>query len=166
MSGDKIITWNGTQKIVKEAKQSSAGAGDAGKVVALDSLGKISQSMLAGSGIEEIVCSEDISAGNCLNIWDDAGTRKVRLADASNSRPCHGFARTSATSGSDVTVDKDGSLSITGVGLGEILFLSTTAGAITSTAPSLSTEIIQPVGIGADADVLDIEIDPNPMVIE
>lgn len=53
---------------------------------------------------------EDLAAGDMVNIFDDAGTAKVRKADVSavNQRIAHGFVKTTVTSGANVTVYFEG----------------------------------------------------------
>lgn len=52
-----------------------------------------------------IAASESLSAGDFVNIWSDAGTPKVRKADASTSgKEAVGFVLSAVTSGSQATV--------------------------------------------------------------
>lgn len=74
----------------------SAGSENAGDIVALGSDGKLDQSVLpAGVGANTVtaVASENISAGRFVNLFIDAGTFKMRLADNSNGRPAWGYVR-------------------------------------------------------------------------
>ena len=57
-----------------------------------------------------ILVSGDIEAGELLNIWNDSGVAKVRLADQSSSRPAHGWADGFASVGDAVAVRLFGSV--------------------------------------------------------
>jgi hypothetical protein len=147
-----------------EAKTSSAGAGDAGKIVALDTSGLIAESMLpvgVGADVIDVVCSENLSAGDFVNLWSDAGTGKVRKADASNGRRAIGFVLSAYTSGQTATVYFDGTnTALSAMTPGSVYYLSGgTAGAATTTAPSTSGYIVQEVGIARSATELTFQ--PN-----
>lgn len=78
----------------------SAGAGDAGKIPALGSDGKLDLSLLptgVGANVVTAVASEAIGAGKFVELFDDAGTLKMRLADNSNARVAWGYVRTSVS---------------------------------------------------------------------
>jgi hypothetical protein len=85
MAGNKYLK-NASGVITEEASiQSSSGAGDAGKIPALDSSGKLDSTMMptgVGADTSSIATSEDLSAGNIVNVHDSSGA-KVRKADAS-----------------------------------------------------------------------------------
>lgn len=90
-----------------EAKASSAGAADAGKIAALGSDGRLDASMMpAGIGADTqlLPAGEALSAGSFVNIWSDAGTARVRLADNSNGRPADGYVLAAVSAAADATV--------------------------------------------------------------
>ena len=96
----------------------SAGAGDAGKIIATDAGGKLDASFLpSGIGANQIIApaSEALSAGNFVNLHSDAGTLKARKADNSNNRPAHGYVEAAVTVAGSATVKRlntvNGSLS-------------------------------------------------------
>jgi hypothetical protein len=72
----------------------SAGAGDAGKIVALDSSGKLDTSLMptgVGADTQAIATSESLAAGDLVNVFNSTGA-KVRKADSSVSgKEAHGF---------------------------------------------------------------------------
>ena len=144
----------------------SAGAADAGKPVALDSTGKLDSTLLPGSAIDSAEASEAIAAGEAVNVWDDGGTRKIRKADASNGRRADGFATEAIASAATGKFDTDGKAAVAAAGvIGTRYYLSAaTAGAITATAPTAATEIVQSVGIACDAGVLQIELDEDYLI--
>lgn len=135
------------------AVTSSAGAGDTGKIVALDTAGKIDSTMMpvgVGADTHTFVASETIASGDLVNIWNDSGTPKVRKADASGgaSKAADGFVLVGVSSAATATVYFDGTITgLTGLTGGTNYFLSgAAAGTPTATAPSTSTWNCQFVG--------------------
>lgn len=149
---DKYLYDNSGTITECEATVTSAGAGNAGDIVALDSGGLLDIStMPSGVGADTVVlaCSEDVAAGDWLNVWNDSSVIKCRKADATTSgKPCHGFTLEAKTSGQNVTVYLSGTnnqmTSLTG---GSTYYLATTAGAETATAPSASGNLVQKLGV-------------------
>lgn len=130
-----------------EANITSAGAGDSGKLVALDSGGKIDQTMMpAGVGPDSIsiTSSENLAAGDFVNIWDDAGTPKVRKADASAAsagKAADGFVIAAVTSPAAATVYFEGSnTQLSGLTGGTVYVLShSTPGGVVALASATTT---------------------------
>lgn len=148
---DKYIKNNAGQLAEVEGTVTSAGAGDAGKIVALDSSGKLDNSIMPsgiGADTEVMATSENLSAGDLVNIWNDSGTRKARKADASNGRRAHGFVLAGTSSPNNATVYLSGDITgLTSLTPGTTYYLSgATAGAATSTAPSTAGYISQEIG--------------------
>jgi hypothetical protein len=111
--------------------------------------------------------SEDIAVASggfaLVNIWDDAGVAKLRLADASDAtRPAHAFVTAAiATAGTGVPYFS-GQLSGLAAGtIGEALYLSATAGELTATPPAGSGELVQYVALRTGADTADFQ--PVPL---
>lgn len=157
---DKYIylTTAGLQE-EKEATVTSAGAGDAGKIPALDSAGRLDNSLMPsglGADTEVIASSENLASGDLVNIWNDAGTRKVRKADASNGRVAHGFVLSSVTSPANATVYLSGDLTgLSGLTPGEPYYLSgSSAGTATATAPTTSTHFVHHIGYAVSATAI------------
>jgi hypothetical protein len=141
--------------------QSSAGAGDAGKIPALDSTGKIDPSMMPVGVAAETkiaVASETLSAGDLVSFWDNSGTINVRKADGSAAgKPAHGFvlAGFSASASATVYLPSQINTQKTGLTPGATYYLDvSTAGAITSTAPSGAGKVSQVVGVALSATEL------------
>ena len=66
----------------------SAGSANDGDIPALDAGGKLDISvMTAGIGADTSVVpsSENLAAGDLVNLWNDSGTIKARKADATTS---------------------------------------------------------------------------------
>lgn len=103
--------------------------------------------------------SEDLEAGDLVNIWDDAGTPKARLADASEDRPADGFVLTDIDLGSPATVYSQGTNDqVSGLVGGVTQWLSaTTPGGLQDTPPTGSGELVQRVGKAFSATVLNFQ---------
>lgn len=140
----------------------SAGAGDAGKMIQLDGSGRIDNSMMPvgiGADTASIVTSENLAAGDFVNLWNDAGTLKARKADAANSQPAHGFVLGAVTAPAAATVYFEGqNTQLSGLTVGDTLYLSTTAGGVTATAPSGTGQLVQEVGIAITTTAASTEI--------
>jgi hypothetical protein len=138
----------------------SAGAGDAAKVVALDGSGRIDSTMMpAGIGADtaSITTSEALSAGDFVNIWNSTGA-KVRKADATTAgKEAHGFVIAGAASAAQATVYFEGpNTAVTGAVPG-VVFLSTTPGAATATAPTGAGNIVQRIGFATSATTINFQ---------
>lgn len=144
----------------KEATTVSSGVSQAGDVVALDNQGRIDVSMLpvgVGPDVKVAVASEDLVAGNYVNIWNDAGVSKVRLADFSNGREAHGFVRAATPSGANATVYFEGpNLDLAGLTPGARYYLNS-AGSPTPTPKT--TGIHQFLGVAVDANTINTDIE-------
>jgi hypothetical protein len=139
----------------------STGASDDGKIVALDNTGRLDNSVMPvgiGTETKNIQASENLAAGDVVNIWNSAGQFRVRKADATTSgKEANGFVLTNVTSGQLANVFLEGT--ITGLsGLApNRYYLSTTPGQITSTPPSASGNVVQVVGISTSTTELTFE---------
>jgi len=162
MAGNKFLKLSSGQLAEELSLQSSVGAGDAGKIVALDAAGRIDNSMMPigiGADTKSIASSENLAAGDLVNIYDNGGTINCRKADASNGRRAHGFVLASVTSPANATVYFEGTITgLTGLTPGATLYLSgATAGAVTATAPSTPAHIVQEIGAAASATEVTFE---------
>lgn len=169
MATNRFITLvSGVQRFVT-AISTSAGAGDANKIVATGSNGRLDSSLMPvgiGAATAMVPASENLAAGDFVNIWNDAGTRRCRKADASNNRPAHGFVTAAVVSGNDAAVFQQGeNAELSGLTPGTLMFLSTTAGLATETAPSTAGQIIQSLGYALSATSILFEFDP-PILID
>src|SRR5690348_13233365 len=108
MAGNKYIANSSGKLKEVAATQSSAGAGDAGKIPALDSAGLLDISMMpVGVGAEVVVAPafENLTAGNFVNLFDNSGAINVRKADATtNAKPADGFVLANVTAPANATV--------------------------------------------------------------
>jgi hypothetical protein len=104
---DKYLEYYEGKTRQAEAISESAGAADAGKIIAAGADGKIHASLLGASGgadVQVATASEALSAGAFVNYFDDAGTFSVRLADNSNARPAEGFVLEAVSASGSATV--------------------------------------------------------------
>lgn len=161
MAGNKYFANVGGLLTEVASNDSSAGAGDAGKLVALDGTGRIAGSMMPvgiGADTASVTASETLAAGDFVNVFDDSGAAKVRKADATTAgKEAHGFVLAAVSSAAPATVYFEGTnTQVTGMTAGPV-FLGTTAGAGTATAPSGSGNIVQRIGVATSATTVNFE---------
>jgi len=155
------------------AIQTSAGVGDAGKIPALNSAGQLDITMFPSGLANTIIApaSEDLAAGDAVNLWDNAGTISLRKADATSaSKRAHGFTLAAFLSGATATAYKDGAITgLSGLTKGAEYYLSTTPGglAVAATIAGYTTSgnLIQHLGVAESASKLQLCIDPDPAQI-
>jgi len=151
MTVEKYIKSDGGKLTNTPAVDASTGVTEAGKIVALDSTGKLSQTFLPtglGADVNVFLASESLGAGEFVNVWNDSGTVKVRKADASADKPADGFVLAAVSSGANANVYREGENNqMSGLTGGVDYFLSsTTAGGVSTTAPTATGSIQQWVG--------------------
>lgn len=130
----------------------SAGAGDDGKIAALDSTGRFDISFMpVGVAAEVVTCatSENLTAGNWVNLYLNAAALTARKADATTvGKEAKGFVLVGSTSPANAVVYLEGSnTGCTGLTIGTEYFLDTTAGGQNATAPSATGNVVQPLGV-------------------
>lgn len=160
---DKIPALNASGVLdpsIVNAVASSAGAGDAGKVAALDGSGRLDPTMMPvgiGADTASIQASENLAAGDFVNIHNSSGAR-VRKADATTAgKEAHGFVLGAVSSGANATVYFEGTnTGVSGMTPGTV-FLHTTAGGATGTAPSGSGNVVQKLGVAVSATAINFE---------
>jgi hypothetical protein len=166
MPGNKYIANSSGTLTEVASNNSSAGAGDAGKIVALDATGRIDVTMMPvgiAADTSTVQASETIAAGDFVNIWNSGGAR-VRKADATTAgKEAHGFALAGITSGASGPVYFEGrNTGVTGQTIGANVFLSTTPGLATATAPSAAGNVVQRLGVAISAT--EINFEPQPPI--
>lgn len=171
----------------------SAGAGDADKVPATGATGVLDPTILnaattgvsklvitlasglldpsimpvgIGADTASIVSSENLSAGNVVNIYDNAGTPTVRKADATaEGKEVHGFVLAATTSPAAALVYFEGRITgLSALTIGARYYLLTTAGTVGATAPVAAGNISQLVGIAISATSISFEVE-EPITI-
>ena len=162
MPTDRLVQLNLTTGSLDEVAllDSSAGAGDAGKAIALDGTGKINLNMMptgVGPELQSIVTSENLAAGDWVNVYDNIGTPTARKADATNGlKRAHGFVKEAVTSPAAVNVYFDGANDVlTGMTAGARYFLSAaTPGSGVTTPPSAAGNMVQYLGTALNATTI------------
>lgn len=165
----------------------SAGAADAEKIVATNTTGRLDDSIMnaaetgasvvvkskadgtldpslmppgVGADTASIVASEALAAGDLVNIWNDAGTPKVRKADAAaEGKQAHGFVLSAFASAATALVYFEGrNTQLSGLTPGATYYLSAaTPGVAVATAPATAGNVVQPVGSAYSATALNFE---------
>ena len=189
----KVITNNAGQLQEVASISTSAGAADAGKIIATNASGQIDVSFLnttvssspnklvmtgadgrldisvlpvgVGADTAVINASEALAAGDLVNIWNNSGTANVRKADASTAgKEAHGFVLAAVASGQPATVYFEGTnTQMTGLTPGR-QYLSTTPGKTSATAPTGSGQVVQVVGFAISATAMNFQSNP-PIVL-
>lgn len=141
--------------------QTSAGAGNAGDLVSLDDTGRIDNTMMPvgiGADTAQLVASEALAAGNWINVWNDAGTAKMRKSDATVAgKEVDGFVLAAVSSGSTGTAYFEGTnTQVTGQTPGAV-FLQTTPGLGGATVPSAAGNVVQRIGTAVSATSVNFE---------
>jgi hypothetical protein len=168
----KLFTWiAGQGRRIIDTIGSSAGAGSAGSIPHLDSSGKLDSSFLPSTELDSTSCaaSENLSAGDQVNLWSDSGTLKARKADAANGRPAHGYVLASVLANATALVYHDGTLTgLSGLTVGADYYLSaTTPGGLVAVASVRTNtgDMVQFIGTAKSASALLWQPDTLPAVI-
>lgn len=153
-----------------EATVTSTGVSEAGDLVALDANGKIDTTVLptgVGADTVSLEASENLAAGDLINIWDDGGTTKIRKANAGAvGTQAHGFVLSAVTSGQNGLVYFEGNNNqVSGLTGGTLYYVDdTVSGGLNATAPSDAGDIVQRAGIATSATSLNVEFG-QPIIV-
>jgi len=170
---EKFVKWNDDERALDEAEPitSSAGAEDAGKIVATGPDGQIDPTFLAAITANDpgrdMPAFESLSAGDFVNVFIDGGTAKLRRADAGNKATrAHGYVKESAEGGESVTFYHCGvNGGLSGLTAGTTLFLSdATPGKAAAIVPTATGHIAQSVGVALSATEILVNISQTPVV--
>lgn len=162
---DRYKTLNAGKDTMVEATVASTGVGEAGDIVALDGTGKLDPSVLpvgVGPDVKVLEAFEALSAGDYINIFDDGGTEKARLADNSNNRPAHGWVNDAFGATTSATVFFEGAnANFAGLTAGDRIYLGTGGGTLTVPLdPAVDVgDIHQLLGTAIDANSVNTDID-------
>lgn len=151
----KYINLDNTGNFIeKSAAVTSTGAGQ-DAIVATDPVtGKLDSSMLPsgiGSDNVSVICSESLSAGDLVNLYNNGGTLNARKADntaANQGKTADGYVKSAYSASATAVVYIDvGTLNsnLTGLVVGSLYFLAATGG-VTATRPTTSGHTVQKVG--------------------
>lgn len=158
MAADKILARSGAN-ITEYAPAVTGGGGDANKVAALDGTGRFPLAMMptdVADELEAIVCSEALSAGDFVNVFDaGGGVFKARKADANANKPAHGFVKAAYTTAQAADIYFEGiNAAVTSVTPGALYLSAATPGGFTAVVPSAAGQLVQQVGIGVNASAI------------
>lgn len=132
---NKFLTIGTEQVEEAQGATTSSGVADANRLISTGADGKLHPSLLpTGVGPDLLVAPtvEDLSAGDYVNIFDDAGTPSVRLADRSNGRQADGFVKSAFTTGQSAEIYFEGANdALTGLTVGARYFLGTNGNPVT-----------------------------------
>lgn len=162
---DRYLKLNNGKKENQEATVVSTGVAEAGDIIALGTDGKLDVSVLpagVGPDVKVLESAENLSAGDYVNIFDDGGTPKVRLADNSNGREAHGYVLDAFVAPADATVFFEGANSAAAASTaGTRAYLGTAGGVITTPLDPVADagDIHQLLGTYIDTNEINTDID-------
>lgn len=115
-------------------------------------------------GFYEIIAGEALTAGNFINLYLDGSTVKMQKANATNNtKRAQGYVLANVSSGATGKAYFEGiNNALSGLTKAGNYFLSTTGGAITTTAPTGSGNIQQQLGVALSDTELQFE--PQPFI--
>lgn len=167
---DKYLYLDGSGNTAeRELTVTSTGVSEAGKGVALDSAGKLTESVMPvgiGKDAKMMTTSEAVAAGDFVNVWYDTGAAKIRKADGSTTgKQADGFVLAGAALGETVDVYFEGTnTQLSGLTPASTPFLSvTTPGGVQETAPTGSGQIVQQLGRVLSAT--EISFEPSKPIV-
>jgi hypothetical protein len=144
-----------------EANDSSSGATDSGKIIALNSSGLIDLSMMpVGVGPDTLTADafENLGAGEFVYIRTDGTVAKASAS--SSGTPSVGFVLSAVSVGQPALVYFEGrNTSLSGLTVGARYYLSETAGAVTTTPVTGTDKKHQYIGNAITATALTFEAD-------
>lgn len=160
MPGQKILTQVAGGLVEVETVQTGGGP-SANLVPSLNAAGQLDVTMMpTGIGADTSVIEADgaLAAGDFVNLYNDGGIPKVRKADATAlATVAHGFVLDAVANAANATVYWEGTnTAVTGQTPGKV-FLSTSAGLASTTAPAASANIVQCIGIATSATTINFE---------
>ncbi len=144
--------------------QVSTGTAQANQIPALSANGLLDVSLITkdvlSNNIKMIVASEALTAGRYVNIFSNAGTANVRLADATNDRPAHGFVRKAFGSGETAMVYMEGGNDLlSGLIPGGRMYLGSNGQATATVPTKANSAIYQFLGTAIGTGEIDTDIE-------
>lgn len=170
MVAQKFLTKGVGVLAEAQAIDTSAGAGDAGKIPALGATGRLNENMMpAGISAETQVCkagSGGLAENDVVYIHLVTVTLTADKADATDAtKRAQGYVKAAVSEGDDATVFLDGELPGSGLTPGAKYYLTTTPGTVSVTAPSGSGNMVQCVGEAVSATAIKFDPDKMPIVL-
>jgi hypothetical protein len=171
MAGNKYLKLSSGELAEEAATQTSAGAGDAGKIPALDSSGRLDTTMMPvgiGADTGSIPASENLSAGDLVNVYAaNSTTVNCRKADASGglAKRCHGFVLSAVTAPASALVYFEGTITgLSGLTIGSAYYLTATAGTSNTSGATAAGHILQNIGVATSNSTISFE-PQSPVVL-
>ena len=164
MAGEKFLKHNAAGGFTETVATQTGGAGNEDLIPSLDAAGKLADTMMpTGIGADTAVlpAAGALAVNDFVNIFNDGGTVRCRLADASAiGTRAHGFVKEAVSDLANATVyfeAQNSGAGITGM-VGGDTYLSETAGDATQTPPTTSGAIVQKLGVAISATAINVEI--------
>ena len=163
MATQRFLSRVGGENKSLKALVVSAGATDAGKMIATNSAGKLDESLLPpgiGADVSIVDASEALGAGDFVNLFAVGGVVKARLADNASGRPANGYVTAAVDADAQATVYPLDSTNaeLTGLTPGAKYWLGTAGGLIKTpldaTDDANVSKIDQYIGIAKTATEL------------
>jgi hypothetical protein len=104
-----------------------------------------------------ITAAEALPAGSLCNVFTSSGVAAIRLASAADaSRAANAFVRAAVALGGETAPGYVGQAdaALSGLTPGTTYYLSTTPGAVSTSPPSATGNVVQEVGVALSAGVL------------
>lgn len=137
----------------------TGGAPDADKIPALDAAGRLALAMMptgVGPDVNIVTASEALAANDAVNVWSGG----VRKADATVAgKRANGFVLAAVANAGPATIYAEGTVTgMTGLTLGADVWLTATAGVVSTTKPVAAGNIEQRVGVAMSTTTFNIDI--------
>lgn len=115
----------------------------------------IQQQIVSGIGattVRAITAGETVNVGNVINIYNNTGAFNVRNAKCLPGYEAHGYVLSNVIAGQPANVYMSGiNSNVTGLSPGYV-FLSSSLGRVSQTAPTLSGNVVQRLGYAVHAN--------------
>lgn len=135
------------------AVETGPASGPAEQIVSTNASGMIDVTLMptgVGPDVMVINCTENLAAGDFVNIYNNSGAFACRRADGSTTgKTANGFVLSAFTSGTNATVYLGGintQVTAAAAFAGEIYLSDATPGGFTSTPPSTAGHTVQRIG--------------------
>jgi hypothetical protein len=158
--------------IIQEASaiSTSAGAGSAGLIPALDEAGLLNDNMMpVGMGADLIVVKTgvgDLLANDVVYLHLVTAVLTADKADATDAtKRAQGYVKVGTAAGDDCTVYLDSQLPGTGLTPGAKYYLTVVPGTVSVTPPAGSGNMVQCVGEAISATAIKFDPDKMPIVL-
>jgi hypothetical protein len=141
----KFITRDADGALVNaEVATVSTGSGSAGNAIGANSSGHLDTTWLppgVGEDVEIVIAAENLSAGDFVNYFSDAGVFSARRADNSNGRQAEGFVTEAVAVAGQARVFHLGEVNsgLSGLTIGARYWLGTAGGVIAAPLANSAT---------------------------